>query len=902
MHYRSFLPLLLLCLALPSPSRADDLGAKAAKALYEDLRTAELPNGLKIFLKPIPGSTAVTSIVIYKVGSCDEDKTSTGLAHYLEHLLFKGTDKLKPGDVDRITFRAGGSNNAYTSNDVTAYFFTLPSDRWKDALEIEADRMRNTRIDKAHEFDKEKGAVINELIGNEDGPWDLEYKALVPLLFGKDHPYGHPIIGETAHVKDATEKIITDFYDRWYYPNNASIVLVGGFDPDQALATIKKLFGPIKAGKLPERKKVPAAEVKLPQRKEFESKFSVARMLIGYPSVQIGHEDQPALEVLEAILSSGKRSRLYRSLIDGKAICSSADVDSSPGRITGWVSVSAEALPGKDRKEVEKLVLAELAKVREELVSEAELKRVKQQLLASTVFGKESTFGLARTIAEGVTNADLDFVKKYLPRVQAVTAEDVRRVAKKYLDPEKSVTVWSVPPEKKMGMASPSSSKRKKVLLRENRDEAGTKAATSFDLTKAKRVVLPNGLTVVLFENKRLPIFEARFSLREVDIYQNDDQLGIASLTGSMLDEGTTKRSSEEIAEAIEAVGGELSLGGVSGSVKTLSTDRKMGLETLFECLLQPSFPKDAFTRIKERQLAEIGEEEVQPRAKAQLAFNAAVFGKHPRGRASNGTLKTVGALSEADCKAFHGKVFVPNNTIFVVVGDFDAKEVQKEIETLTASWKKNELARPKLPEIKLPEKFTQEVISMPKAAQLQMFFGHVGIRRDNADYHKLLVLDYILGTGSGFTDRLSSRVRDREGLAYTVSGSITAAAGVEPGAFRCYVGTDNDNFDKVKTIVLEELNRIRDTKPSGSELSDTKAYLIGSGMLQFSSNAGIASQLIAIERYDLGFDYLEKFRKDIAAVTAEDVQSVAKKYIHPDKMFLIAAGGVDKKGEPLKK
>jgi len=261
-----------------APLRADDAEKKllaTTAAQFNALRTETLPNGLKVYLLPVKGSPVVSTMLAYKVGSADEDKTSTGLAHYLEHLLFKGTTKLKPGDIDRFTFRAGGNNNAYTKTDLTAYHFNLPAGRWKTALAIEADRMRNTKVDRAHEFDKEKGAVINELMGGEDSPWDLEYKSMLPLLYGKQHPYGHPVIGESAHVRAATEKIITDFYHRWYYPNNAALVIVGGFDADEAMGVIKKLFSDIPRGKLPERKPVPEEKPKLPARQVLKSKFSV---------------------------------------------------------------------------------------------------------------------------------------------------------------------------------------------------------------------------------------------------------------------------------------------------------------------------------------------------------------------------------------------------------------------------------------------------------------------------------------------------------------------------------------------------------------------------------------------------------------------------------------------------
>src|SRR5262245_50450862 len=166
-------------------AQGDNPALQAAAALYEGIRVETLPNGLRVYLKPVPGSPVVTTKVAYKVGSADEDLDQTGLSHYLEHLMFKGTDKLMPGDIDRLTLRNGGANNAYTSEDYTIYHFDFAADRWEGALEVEADRMRNLRIDAKHEFDKEKGAVIEELARNEDAPWDLELKAIMPLLFGK---------------------------------------------------------------------------------------------------------------------------------------------------------------------------------------------------------------------------------------------------------------------------------------------------------------------------------------------------------------------------------------------------------------------------------------------------------------------------------------------------------------------------------------------------------------------------------------------------------------------------------------------------------------------------------------------------------------------------------------------
>ncbi len=759
---------------------------KAANALYDGIREETLPNGLRVFLKPIPGSPVVTTMVAYQVGSADEDLDNTGLSHYLEHLMFKGTEKLMPGDIDHATLINGGQNNAYTSTDYTIFHFDFAADRWDRALEVEADRMQNLRIDDRHEFQKEKGAVCNELRRDEDQPWDLEQKAILPLLFGPTDPYGHPVIGQEVHVRAATAEIIKAHYDKWYHPNNAALVICGGFDPDKALARIKELFGPIPKADLPPRKKTVPIEHKTPVHFEFASKFDLPRMLMGFNGVDNNDPDMPALEMAQAILSGGKTSRFYKHLIEGAQIATGADASDQPGRYPGWFSVQLELLPDKDRAKAEELVLAELKKLADEPVSAEELQRVRNQLVAGAVFDREGVHQLADNIAQGVSNNKLEWVTTMLPRMVAVTPEDIQRVAKKYLDPQHRVVVWSVPKPQKEDVpaagggkgdgAKPGEAKGPTPKQRHADSApgaAGTPSGVDFSLKPARRVVLPNGLVLLLWENHRLPIVVAEADVKDVFLREPADKSGLAALMGSLLDEGTTAHTGPQISEIIENVGGALSLGSSGGSVKVLAKDRSLGLGLLFECMMGANFPDKAFARDQDRQLAAIDDAEHEPTDRASKLFSKLVYGDHPLGRPGMGTHKSVEKLTPADCAAFHSQVFVPNNTIMSIAGDFDPDEVVAEVKRLTADWKSTPLPELKLPEVEKPKEFTERIIPMPEAAQLQFFMGHVGIRRDNPDYYKLVVMDRVLGTGTGFTDRLSSRLRDREGLAYTVTANI---------------------------------------------------------------------------------------------------------------------------------
>jgi zinc protease len=894
-------------------SATDNPALRAASALYEGIRVETLDNGLRVYLKPIPGATTVSTMVAYKVGSSDEDLTATGLSHYLEHLMFKGTDKIMPGDIDRLTQRNGGFNNANTSEDMTVYYFDFAADRWLPALGIEADRMRNLRIDAKHEFQQEKGAVINELMRDEDEPWDLESKAILPLLFGSKNPYGHPVIGEREHVRAATADIIKSHYDKWYYPNNASLVIVGGIDPDKAFAKVKELFGTIPRGNLPPRKPLAPFHRDSPVRVDMRSKFEVPRLLFGYNTVSSADPDYPVLGVLEGILGSGKTCRLYKKLIEGAEVASDIGASNQSGRYPGWFAVQVEVLKGKNPDEVEKLTLAELQRLADEPVSAAELKRVKESILANAVFGRESVHGLAESIARGVTTNDLDFLKNYLPKVLAVTAADVQRVAKTYLDPQKRVLVRSIPAPGERGARN---AERETLSVASSingtappfshvalRDSRSAEGAEALSLKQAKRVVLPNGLVLLLLENHRLPLVVAEATVRNVRLLEPADKQGLATLAGYLLDDGgTANHTGPEIAELIENVGGTLSMSASGGSVRVLAPDRKLGLSLLFECLSRPAFAKDAFARDQARLLSGIDEAESQPDSRAARAFQAAVYGQHPYGRPALGTRPSVEKLKPADCADFHAKAFVPDNTLVAIVGDFNTDQVVEEIKALTADWKAAEVKVPTVPNVEKPDAFEQKIITMPEAAQLHFFLGHVGIRRNDPDYYKLMVMDNVLGTGPGFTDRLSARLRDREGLAYTVRANVADSATTEPGTFSCYIGTDNQNFDRVKKEFLEELNRIRDEKPTQQEVDDAKMYLLGSLPFKVSTSANVANQLLTIERYGLGLNYLDDYRKAVAEVTPADVQDVARKHIDPNRMVLVAAGAVDKDGRPLTK
>ncbi|MFO0800449.1 MAG: pitrilysin family protein [Gemmataceae bacterium] len=884
----------------PARAAADAALARTAAAMLGGARTVSLPNGLRVYLYPIANSPLVTTMVAYRVGSADEEPDQTGLSHYLEHLLFKGTEKLVPGDVDRATQRNGGANNAYTSEDMTVYHFDFAADRWEIALRIEADRMRNTKIDEKHEFAQEKGAVVAELAQGEDSPWGIEFKRILALLFPAGSPYHHPVIGTEAHVRGATAEIIKRHYDKWYHPNNASLVIVGGFDPAKAEPLVRELFGSIPRQDLPARKPAVARPARTePARVEFPSKFDVPRLLLGYNTTTVHDADDAALDVISRVLSDGKTSRLYKKLVEDERVAAEVDTGNYTGKLPGWFAVNVELLQGKDRGKTEGLVFAELEKLAREPVSDAELSRARRKILAGFVFGRESVHNLADTLARASVYTDggdaVAFYQTYLNRVAALTPADIQKVAAKYFARNNASIVWSIPPAEGKAGSAPAPRPTTGRHLRQDAPGGG-----GFSLTAAKKTVLPNGLTLILMEDHRLPIVVARAAVKDVTLREPADQAGIATLVGDLREEGAANHTGEQIATLIADTGGSLEFGSDGASLKMLAPDADLGLKLMFECLTKPTFPQDAFDRQKENQLSTIADSETQPKVKARQLFNKLVYADHPYGRPALGTKATVGRLTQADVKAFHAATFAPNATTVVVAGDFKADDLAQRVAALTKDWKKVELA-PAAPAA--PAKgaaVTERIVSDKSAAQVHVYVGHLGVTRQHPDYYKLLVMDNVLGVGPGFTDRLSSTLRDRQGLAYTVNASIAGSAGNQPGTFTGYIGTFPDKFVLVRDSFVKEIARIRDEPPTAQEVDDAKKYLLGSLPFRFGTLSAVAGQLLSAEQLGLGFDFLDKYRKEVEAVTPADVQAVARRHLDPRALTIVAVGPIDQSGAPL--
>jgi zinc protease len=419
----------------------------AAAAYGQDLKVTEkvLPNGLKVLLKEEHKAPVVTFQIWYKVGSRNERLGTTGMSHLLEHMMFKGTKKYGPKTFSQMVQRNGGNDNAFTGKDYTAYFETFASDRIEISLDLESDRMQNLLIDPG-EFKSEREVVKEERrLRTDDDPTSTMVEEMTAAAFIA-HPYEWPVIGWMADLNNITRDDLYNHYRTYYAPNNATIVVVGDFDAKALLPKIEKYFGRIPRG--PAVPSVGAVEpAQLGERRIVVKKQAeLPAVFAGYHTPDLKHSDSYALEVLQGILSSGKSSRLYRSLVYEKqlALYASGDYDNIAND-PNLFYVYAGVMPGKTMDEVEQALYQEIEKFKTTPVTDEELQKAKNQIEASFIMGQDSVFYQAMLLGQFETVANWKMLEKYVDNIRSVTKEDVQRVAKEYFSEDNRTVGILVP-------------------------------------------------------------------------------------------------------------------------------------------------------------------------------------------------------------------------------------------------------------------------------------------------------------------------------------------------------------------------------------------------------------------------------------------------------------------------
>jgi zinc protease len=643
--------------------------------------------------------------------------------------------------------------------------------------------------------------------------------------------------------------------------------------------------------------------------------------MLAFHAPPVAHPDSYALEIASTLLGSGKTSRLWQRLMEqDKSVTDFGcrfDERYDPSLFSFW----AELKEDQQLADVERAITDEIGKLAAQPVSADELSRARQLITAQFVMAQEdlmSQASLLGTVEMLVARPELPesergyhYLKNYLARIHAVTAADVQRVVKQYLHSDNCTVGWLVKkqgqengkmPHGANGAAGGSKAadadaqtSRRKPALKSKIEDRGRTTRSSWQW-RVERLVLPNGLVVLLSENRATPVVSFLASVGAGSRFDPEDKAGLASIVGDLLEEGTERRTSAQIAEAIESVGGALSSsGGYSRSTVTarvLSQDFDLALELVSDLLLRASFPEDRVKSFIARRLDEIKSRADSPTTLASDAFNEIVFAGHPAHRPVVGYEATVAKLTRDDIVAFYRRHFLPDNTVLAVVGDFDAPTARDKIEKAFGSWQRQDRLPPApvVPEICRQTQPLEKVIELDKE-QVNIFVGHLGVKRNDPDFYALQVLETILGNTPGFTSRIPRILRDEQGLAYSAYCSMVGSAGVDAGRFIAYAGCSADNAQKALEGLRREIRRIVEQPVSAQELADAKAYLTGSFVLGLETNAQMAALLVNAEIFNLGFDYPQQYRRRIESVTVADVWRVAKKHIAPQALTTVIVG-----------
>ena len=436
--------------------------AEVESFLTHGARKTVLANGLTVITKEVHDKAVVATVIWYRVGSRDEELGQTGKSHFLEHMLFKGTEKYGKGEIDLLTLKNGGANNAFTWLDFTAYYFTFAADRWQASLEIEADRMRNT-IFAEEEFLSEKQVVQEELRIGLDGPWEALENEVWATAF-RQHPYHWPTVGWLDDLESATAADMKAYYDRWYHPGNATLVMVGDFETAPVLARVEELFGIIPPGPEPQRSRI----VEPPQRGEkrvvVKKETPVERLLVGFHAPPVAHADSYAMQVIEAVLSTGRSSRLYQRLVEQDRSVTSASASFHDHIDPSLFYFKAELKPGYALRDVETAIYSEVERLKSEPISGADIAKARRQIEADLVMSHEEPLQQAILLGQFETIAAAErisaesrgyrYLNTLVSRIRAVTPEDIMRVCRQYFTPENRTVGYLVDVDKEQTSAA----------------------------------------------------------------------------------------------------------------------------------------------------------------------------------------------------------------------------------------------------------------------------------------------------------------------------------------------------------------------------------------------------------------------------------------------------------------
>ncbi|MFA6600122.1 MAG: pitrilysin family protein [Candidatus Omnitrophota bacterium] len=860
-----------------------------------------LKNGLRVLLNEDHSAPVATVMIAYEVGARNERLGHTGASHMLEHMMFKGSrayQRKLGNSMFALLQQTGAKINASTGMDTTDYFETLPAGRIPLALETEADRMRNALLLPA-DFAAERDVILNELEGMDNSPVLTLMKQVWKTAYEK-HPYRHLAIGLREDVASMTVDGLATFYNRYYWPDNAVLIVVGDFNTVELLSQIDRIFSGIlrSPGKgAPEPIAEPEQQSKRTVTVERPDQLEAVYLVSKSPGGS--HSDILALEVLSQILSGGKNSRLYRELVDSKlAVEVSASVTAY--RDPGLFEVLALLAPGVAHQDVENKILEIYRKVREDGVLAGELETAKRQLWAHEAYAWDGTEGVAHGLSEAEAAGDWTLFPAFRKDILGITAAEVQRVARRYLG-EETMTAGrlvskpgSAPPLAAPSGAEPSgreeaASDRIQVLPEIPGGGGGTARIQD-------RAVIDdrNGIRTIAVKTAARDVISLAGSFYGAGQAFSENP-ALAAITAGMLDLGTLEHDKYQIAQMLEDRGVQLvfETGPTRAGffAKLLKENLEETVRLIAEQLRRPAFAQEELEKVKQQLLVLIEHQRTDTESAAAQALAEMIYPEgHPNyERSFDDQARAVKEVTIEEVRKFHAAHYGKNAFLVTAAGDVDASALSDLFRKAFGDWPSLDV-RPAFETNVRAGAPKSRTIEIKGKGNLDLCFGHgVPITRKHPDWPAVTLA--LFGLGGDFSSRLTASIRDTYGLSYSVYSRMEGVTGEIEGHWLVHLMTLPSLAEEARRRTLDEIRRFVREGLAPDELKRNQNTLIGRSQMNFATTGSIAEQIRRVEETGVGIRYLDEFQELIRKLTPEDVRQVIARYFHPEQLNFVLAG-----------
>lgn len=867
-----------------------------------NVKEYKLKNGLRVLLHEDRSTPVVSVGVWYHVGSKNEVEGRTGFAHLFEHMMFQGS---KNYNADYFTplQEAGANLNGTTNNDRTWYYETVPSNFLELALFMEADRLGGLLEAMTQDkLDNQRDVVKNERRQRVDNqPYGTAFEKIGEVMYPKGHPYNWSVIGSLEDLQAASMEDVKSFFRQYYTPNNTILVVSGDFQDKQARAWVDKYFGPIPAGAAITRPNPAQPKLDKEIRTTVEDAVPLARRYFVWHGVRAYAPDEPALDFLSFILSNGRTSRLQSNLIYGKEMAQQVGAFSGTNEIAGLFQIQTTARPGKSLDDIEKEIDAEIARIKSAPPTADEMSRALNSIESQSIFGLQTVLGKAgqMTTYAGYLGKP-NWFQADIERYRAVTPADVTRVANTYLTPNR--LVMSYVPRAGEATRGPRAADRTTTAASNGKKDDSMMIAEQtaklpkpgpdpkFALPAIEKTKLSNGMELWMVEQNELPIVAMNMVFRTGSSNEPADKTGVAQATATLIDDGTATRSAADIANQLQSIGANLSSSSgwdsTNVTIQTLTRNLDKAIDIYADVIQNPSFPATELESLRGRQLVGLRQLKSNPNAISDVVYNKVLYGSHAYGRTN--TEATIKAITRDDLVNYYGSTYRPNNATLIVVGSFDKKTLKDRLEKAFGGWKTGEVSAASLGMPTPIEKAGIYIVDRPNSAQSVVSIGQVGVDRMNPDYYPIIVMNTILG--GGFTSRINMNLREDKGYTYGARSGFAFRRGAGP--FSASGDIQTAVTKEAIAEFMKELEGIRGARPvTQKELDYNKQSLIRRFPSGFETLGSISGQLANLVVYGLPDSYFNEYISKVNAVTIEDVDRVAKKYLDPSKMAIVIVG-----------